>query len=490
MAQLKSVAVAELLLDQANFRTPRQRSQLAAVEAMISTSPDRFWALVESILDDGYLQTENIIVLSQDDGSLVVREGNRRVAALKLIQGQLSAKKLNVPEHIVDAIAALSEEWLRDNDRVPCAVFPPRDAKKVDRIVRLAHGKGEKAGRDQWNAVARARHNRDEAGASEPALDLLEQYLASAKNLPMHLRSAWAAIFPLTVLEEAMKRTAPRLGLGSARALATAYPNLKNAKHRASLEAIIFDIGSKELGYEQLRSTREDYGIKYGLPALEEKTQESGGSARAGGTAGGGDSASQKGDRGDGSTGAGAKGTGQDRGKEAGSDEETDNGKPAASSTSDPRAVVSAMKAFVPKGTNREKVVTLKGEIERMNITRTPHAFLFVLRSMFEISAKAYCADHPDPNGPKAVDAQGNDRKLVEVLRDVAEHMIKLPNGKKNQAVQKRLHGALTELATPESLLSVTSMNQLVHHPTFTVTPREAASRFFNVFPLLQAMNE
>lgn len=38
---------------------------------------------MESLLDDGYLPTENIIVLESPDGKMVVREGNRRVASLK-----------------------------------------------------------------------------------------------------------------------------------------------------------------------------------------------------------------------------------------------------------------------------------------------------------------------------------------------------------------------------------------------------------------------
>jgi len=41
---------------------------------------------MESLLDDGYSPTENIIVLDNTD-HLVVKEGNRRIAALKLILG-------------------------------------------------------------------------------------------------------------------------------------------------------------------------------------------------------------------------------------------------------------------------------------------------------------------------------------------------------------------------------------------------------------------
>ena len=53
----------------------------------------------------------------------------------------------------------------------------------------------------------------------------------------------------------------------------------------------------------------------------------------------------------------------------------------------------------------------------------------------------------------------------------------------------KELHGAMAELATQDGILSVTSLNQLVHNPKFTVDETHISSLFGNIFPLLQAMN-
>ena len=47
----------------------------------------------------------------------------------------------------------------------------------------------------------------------------------------------------------------------------------------------------------------------------------------------------------------------------------------------------------------------------------------------------------------------------------------------------------MVELGKPEGILSVTSMNQLVHNPTFSITSGDISSMFGNVFPLLFAMN-
>lgn len=105
---------------------------------------------------------------------------------------------------------------------------------------------------------------------------------------------------------------------------------------------------------------------------------------------------------------------------------------------------------------------------------------------MFEISAKAYCIDHQATGGPTAQQPNGNDKQLKVLLRDIVQHLT-VNNG--NQAMVRTLHGAMVELAKPDGILSVTSMNQLIHSPTFSTTAGDVSVVFHNVFPLLQEMN-
>ena len=448
MPETKPVAIIDLALDLSNYRTVRQSSEASAVAAMISTSPDRFWALTDSLLRDGYLPTESIIVLRTGPRHLTqtVKEGNRRIAALKLIHGLLPPGTVDPPEAIAEQIARVPQKWREDNTTVPCTIYDGQDAAIVDRIVALAHGKGEKAGRDQWNAVARARHNRDASNGSEPALDLLEKYLQDGQNVTPHQKAQWAGDYPLSVLEEAMKRLAPRLGTTSSPGLATAYPAVK---HRDALEAILHDIGQDNLGFEKIRQKDIDFAVAYGVPPA--KTRGSGGKAAGAGT---------------------GKGKAQKKLK--------------ALAISDPRAVRRLLKEFAPRGKKREKVATLRDEAIYLDLVKTPLAFCFVLRSMLEISAKAYCADHASLAGLSTTTSGGKDKPLVDILRAVTTHVTK---NKSDKEMVKALHGAMTELAKSEGLLSVTSMNQLVHNPRFSIAPGDIAILFGNVFPLLEAMN-
>ena len=162
--------------------------------------------------------------------------------------------------------------------------------------------------------------------------------------------------------------------------------------------------------------------------------------------------------------------------------------KPSSLSIDDPKAVKRRLK-FKPKGQGREKLVALLKEASQLNIERTPLAFCFILRSMFEISAKVYCSDHQASGGPSFRQDNGKACALKDVLLAIISHLEKDPSGKTIDAVRKRLHGASVELGKPDGILSVRSMNQLVHNQDFSIVPRDICIMFFNVFPLIEEMS-
>jgi hypothetical protein len=459
MSKALTLPVSDLTLDLSNFRTVKQPTEDDAISAIIATSPDRFWALTESLLADGFLPTENIIVLKSGGrpATNVVREGNRRVAAMKLLLGLVKVDPESLPAGLADRIRALPKKWRTDHATVPCLVYGPKEATLVDRVVTLAHGKGEKAGREQWNAVARARHNRDAGGGSEPGLDLLEKYLTHGKNLTPAQGGRWSGDYPITVLDEAMKRLAPRLGVKNAPDLAKAYPTVSK---KTALDSVLHAIGQKKLGFKEIRDGSTDFGASYGIPEPAAKKSQGGQAGTGSGAASGASSH-----------------TGQRKGST----------KTKSASADSPTAVKRALKAWAPKGSNREKVEALRLEASRLDLKKTPMAFCFVLRSMFELSAYAYCDDHAKTGGPTRLKSNGDEKKLVTLLGDISDH---IRANSSDPSVKKVLHGAMTELGKSAGILSVTSMNQLVHNPRFSVQAGDVAVLFGNVFPLLQAMSE
>ena len=357
MPTTETLAIRELRLDLNNFRTVPQATEADALGAMISISPDRFWALMESLLDSRYLPTENILVLRSLNGAqgLVVKEGNRRVAALKLAHGLLDRSEIKIPEAIEYRLDEVSSDWLADTATLPCVVFKDSDAARVDGLVTLTHGKGQKAGREDWTAVARARHNRKANAASEPALDLLEEYLRRGKNHTTHQAQRWAGKYPVTVLEEALKRIAGRLGLESARQLADSYPLIS---HREAVEDIARDIGLGKLGFPKIRSSNDDFAATYGIPETKREEDEERAVEERNG-----DSQEEKDD---------ARGTSKNKTK-------TGDEKRKASSSRTPQAVKALIRGFTPLGSGREKVVLLRDEVRALNLNNNPLAFCFLV---------------------------------------------------------------------------------------------------------------
>lgn len=463
MPQIKPLPVKDLKLDLHNYRTVPQTGEEKSLHALVTIDPEYFWALTDSVLTDGWHGTENVIVLEKG-GKHIVKEGNRRIGAIKLILGKIKPDNFEIPTSIAAKISAVTAEWKRANAEVPCNIFDATEEAQAERLVGLTHAKGEKAGRLDWNAVARARYNRDKNGGSEVALDLLEEYLRSGKNIDSIQKEQWGGVYHLTVLHEALPRIAARIGVADSRAAVAEYP--KNAKYRGAFESFLHDIGTQDLGFPELRNPDDDCFVKHGFPPPP--APAAGGTGTSPGVANGAPAGGNHG------SGPAAK-PGPKKGG---------GGGPIAIPLNDPRSVILALKKFRPKGAGREKVVLLLNEARSLNLAKQPHAFCFLLRSMFEISAKCFCDDHKAAGGPAAVKANGEDRQLVDILRDVSAYIVS-----KDATQKKALHGATAEIAKPEGFLSVTSMNQLVHNKKFSVDETHISTLFHNVFPLLEAMN-
>jgi len=139
---------------------------------------------------------------------------------MKLILGLQSS--IEITDELKAKIANLPLKWRTENATVPCAIYSQSESAQVDRLVSRTHAKGEKAGRADWPAVARARFNRDQNNGSEVGLDLLEKYLTYGKNRTTQQAERWAGDYPLTVLNEALPKLAPHLNFKSAADLVSA----------------------------------------------------------------------------------------------------------------------------------------------------------------------------------------------------------------------------------------------------------------------------
>ena len=146
--RIQPISVTSLLLDDENPRLP-ERLRGQSQSAILSYLHQRgaLEELAQSYVDNGFFQHEPLIVVASNrDGQYVVVEGNRRLAALKIL--------LSTPD--VDEFSFVgiepSKQQLSGLSQVPCFVVSGRD--KVHPFVGFRHIGGIKT----WPPEAKARY--------------------------------------------------------------------------------------------------------------------------------------------------------------------------------------------------------------------------------------------------------------------------------------------------------------------------------------------
>ena len=484
MSSVKNLKVKHLELDLDNYRTTSQDGEIDAIKAMIAISPGNFYGVFESILQDGFLPIENLVVQKIGE-RYTVKEGNRRTASLKICLGLINTSNFTFSNQLIDRVSSLGRSWKEANASVPCTIYTEKEEGEVNRIVGLIHAKGKKAGRDPWKAVAKARFNRDEENGKEPGLAMLESFISRTTKLSADQKYKWSGTYPITVLDEAIKKVAPALHFKDAPELGKKFSTTKKLNE---IDKLIYDIGTTRCKFKTIRADNPNFLDLYNLRSdeleVEGKNSEVTDSQSA--------PKNETTDSDQGTDASDATGPERSEVKEdpsstngSGDDDtsETPNSNDVAHSVNSLRHVKNLLTGFQPRGDNRAKVVTIRDEMQKLSLNSTPIAFCLLLRSMFEISGKAYAKDH----NIRSTNSKGFDIRLIELLKKCVKHLTQ--NGK-NASLAKELHGAIVELATPDNLVSVTSMNQLVHHPFFAIPPKDIAVKFNNVFPLLVKLNQ
>lgn len=175
MATWETFRLSELRLDQLNYRTGKTSSQRDAISAIIEDQKEKLVNLAEDLLAmKGPSPGEPIWVTRdlENRGMYVVLEGNRRVAALKLLE----TPALSDGTSIEKDIRTLAKQYKADPIReLEACVFPTREAAQPwQRRRHLTSASG--VGLQGWKPMAKARANRDQ-GVKAPRFLAVSEYL-------------------------------------------------------------------------------------------------------------------------------------------------------------------------------------------------------------------------------------------------------------------------------------------------------------------------
>jgi hypothetical protein len=178
----------QLLLDPENPRLPEEIQRRSQPEILEYLSDNTVLdELARSYLNNGFFQHEHLIV-TPDNGAFVVLEGNRRLAALKILLEDDDAQEAELS-------FALDEELTREgrDELLELPALIVDDRSEVRKYLGFRHIGGIKT----WSAEAKARYLADEvervANSDNPFLDVSRRVGSNVQGV----RHAYIAISTL-----------------------------------------------------------------------------------------------------------------------------------------------------------------------------------------------------------------------------------------------------------------------------------------------------
>ena len=151
------VAIEQLSLDRGNPRLVGQveRATDEGIVARLYSSAE-LDELLQSISANGYLDIEPLVAMhGPDDAALIVLEGNRRLAAIRLLREPELAHRIERSENIRIPVPAIDESLRGTLDRVSVYLVGSRESARA--FIGFKHINGPA----KWDAYAKARFAAD-----------------------------------------------------------------------------------------------------------------------------------------------------------------------------------------------------------------------------------------------------------------------------------------------------------------------------------------
>lgn len=152
----------ELLLDLENPRLGKVDSQASALEAIIDLDHKHFRTMMESIRDHGLDPGDSFyVLLSEEESDYIVVDGNRRLAALKVLNQPDLLQATSLAPSLIKRLCDVAKTFERQSiDTIECALFDDRSS--ANEWILRRHGRGlEGEERIHWGTLEIQRFQND-----------------------------------------------------------------------------------------------------------------------------------------------------------------------------------------------------------------------------------------------------------------------------------------------------------------------------------------
>ncbi len=440
---IKPIALENLIVDIFNPRYLPQPSQRDALATIAHGQGQKLANLADDIVEKGLNPSELPLVAPADQKDMyVVLEGNRRIAALKLIASPQLLASIGLPKRLNERFRALHRDAQGNlPTEINCAVLAREDA---NHWIQLKHtGENEGVGIVTWDGRARQRFR-----GSSPALQAIE-LVEKSDYLDEETKKNLQKIY-ITNVERLLGTPEARKALGvDVKKNQLVIVGLEE-EALGRLAIVIGEIANKRIKVSDLDS--KDQRVTYAqrvaampLPALQSATNK-GGSAGACGI------------------------------------------KPGSSRRINPDRKTLIPRAFKLTITH-PRLNRIYHELQKISVDSYVNCCSVMLRVFMEMSVGHYAQSNKLPLEvqPKAKAGKpapkAREMTLREKIAFITKHMADNGICSKDQ-----LRGIRSLIANREHVLSVDSLNAYVHNKDYSPTATDLKANWDSIQPFVQGL--
>jgi hypothetical protein len=440
MNQIKSIPLENLLIDLQNPRYDPRSNQKNAIATIANDQGIKLFNLAEDIADKGLNPSElPMVTFSGDNNTFIVVEGNRRVAALKLLLSPSLVASIGLPENLAKRYKTLHEEAKKSvPHEINCIVLSREDA---NHWIYLRHtGQNEGIGIVPWDGIQTHRFR-----GSSPALQAIE-FVQSSKYLDEETKRKLPKI-AITNVERILGTTEAREHLGVDVKNGQLMFKVPEEEAIARLAIVVTDIVNKEKKVTDLDT--KDQRINYAIEVASRPFLDPSKSGHKGSV--------------------------------------FPNGKTTITTKKIPHDRKTLIPPRLKLAISNIRINKIYNELQELNVKNFVNSCSVLLRVFVELSVDEYSQKHK-VSFLKTVPVKGGGTKDIDIslrekLRIVADDL-----ENKKICTTDQLRGTRTIITNKDHVLSVDSLNAYVHNKDYNPSDTDLKTTWDNLDAFIQGI--
>lgn len=447
-----NLTIDQLLLHSENPRIGNASNQRDALQKILDDQGNKLAELADSIVSDGLSPIERLLVVREKKGSerFAALEGNRRVAALKILANPAVLVSLSIPTALQRRFERIAKAF--DKSTVePVACYDIVKGDEAIKWIYLRHtGENEGRGVVGWSGLARARFR-----GTDPALQALE-FVKLHGNLDDHQKNLLEDAFPITTLDRLLSTKEVRELIGIEIKDRKLRSGLPGDQLMRPLRRMVLDLAERKINVSDLKNRIAQVEYIKSFNAVDKPDLLKSGSVR---------------DVQDFKTG------------------EFDVKLPRSSTGKRHGYDPSERKTVVPRtlklNISVDKIAEIYKELRTLWMDSNPHACAVLLRVFLELSVDFYMKTNKLPTDFIPQGGRKTDKKLNKKVAEVVDDLVN-----KKGCKRKEFSGVTRALSDSGSPLHIDLLHAYLHSMFQTPKTRDLRGGWNEAQPLLERIWE